>query len=95
MEWIPLKSSLIARIRYFSVAHLLEVELRGGRTYRYFGVPKYVFQALQTSEAPGVYFNTDIKPIFDSIELTSAEEIPIDASLLEASLRKQREKGVP
>ena len=58
----PVRSSAI-----LSVGHdgqTLEVELAGGRVYRYAGVTPDVAEALRTAESPGRYFATAIKGRF-------------------------------
>jgi hypothetical protein len=60
---IPVQSSLLASIEY-SVHATLDLELRSGARYRYFAVPRAVFEGLLAAESKGAYFNLTIKDRF-------------------------------
>lgn len=59
----PVQSSLLASIGY-SVHATLDLEFRSGALYRYFAVPRAVFEELMTTESKGAYFNLHIKRRF-------------------------------
>ncbi len=61
MDWIPVDSSSLARIRYDESTMTLEIEFQGGRVYQYFDVPVQVFEGLQNADSHGQYFNQSIK----------------------------------
>jgi hypothetical protein len=62
-ERIPLQSSLVASIAYLSDA-TLEVEFCRGTVYRYFEVPRSVFDGLLRADSAGAYFNRHIRNRF-------------------------------
>lgn len=59
----PVSSSSIASIGYAADA-TLEVEFRHGAVYRYFAVPKEVYDAMTLAESIGAYFNRSVRPHF-------------------------------
>ena len=62
MNWIPVDSSNLARIRYDENTMTLEIEFMGGRVYQYFDVPVQVFEGLRDAgDSHGKYFNQHIK----------------------------------
>lgn len=62
MNWIPLDSSMLDRIRYDQNSKTLEIEFKGGRVYQYFNVPLHVFEGLRSAvDSHGKYFNAHIK----------------------------------
>jgi hypothetical protein len=61
MDWIPVASSNLSRIRYDEGSNTLEIEFQGGRVYQYFDVPLQVFEGLRNADSHGQYFNTYIK----------------------------------
>ena len=61
MDWIPVVSSNLARIRYDENTLTLEIEFQGGHIYQYFDVPVQVFEGLRNAESLGKYFNQQIK----------------------------------
>lgn len=61
MDWIPVVSSNLVRIRYDVGTLTLEIEFQGGRVYQYFDVPVHIFEGLESAESCGKYFNEQIK----------------------------------
>ncbi|MBW1715313.1 MAG: KTSC domain-containing protein [Deltaproteobacteria bacterium] len=61
MDWIPVDSSNLARIRYDENTMTLEIEFKGGRVYQYFDVPAQVFEELRSVDSHGKFFNEHIK----------------------------------
>jgi hypothetical protein len=60
---IPVHSSLLASIRY-CVHATLDLEFRSGALYRYFTVPRALFEGLIAAESKGTYFNLNIRNRF-------------------------------
>ena len=61
MNWIPVTSTNLSRIRYDENTNTLEIEFHGGRVYQYFDVPLPVFEDLKTADSHGKFFNEQIK----------------------------------
>ena len=64
MEWIPVVSSNIAKIRYEETSSTLEIEFHGGRVYQYFDVPLHIFDGLKNAGSKGQYFHQSIRGHF-------------------------------
>jgi hypothetical protein len=60
---IPVDSSWIASVTYASDA-TLTVRLRRGTVYRYFTVPRAVFEGFLTAPSKGAYFTRRIRDTF-------------------------------
>jgi hypothetical protein len=60
----PVQSSLIAAVGYCPVSCTLDVELRDGSLYRYYGVPASICWGLLCAASKGRYFNRHVKPVF-------------------------------
>ena len=56
------KSSVILAIGYDARHRELEVEFHSGRIYRYFDVPRRVYETLLSTDSVGKYFNETVKP---------------------------------
>lgn len=65
-----LDSSLIASVRYSEEASL-DIEFHSGATYRYFAVPRSVFESLLAADSKGAFFNRNIRNRFRSQLLKS------------------------
>ena len=61
---IPVDSSLLASVAYDATAAVLQLELRSGSNYRYFGVPRTTYEALLAADSKGTYFNGFIRERF-------------------------------
>jgi hypothetical protein len=59
----PVDSSLLCSVAY-SIHATLELELRSGAVYRYFGVPRSVFEGLLAADSKGAYFNRHVRSRF-------------------------------
>ncbi len=57
MKRVRLGSSAIATIAYDEEMRSLDVEFRGGDTYRYFNVSKSIYRELLKAESAGAYWN--------------------------------------
>ncbi len=64
MDRIPVTSSLITAAGHDEATHVLEVELATGPVYRYFAVPRRVFEGLMAAESPGAFFNGKIRDTY-------------------------------
>jgi hypothetical protein len=51
MDWIPVSSTNIARVRFDDSSLTLEIEFHGGRTYQYFDIPQPVYEAFISAES--------------------------------------------
>lgn len=64
-----LESSLIRSVGFDREQNILELELAGGRTYRYFGVPARIHRALLAAPSAGAFFNREIRERYPFVEL--------------------------
>jgi hypothetical protein len=64
MDWTPVSSSNLSRVRYDENSSTLEIEFQGGRIYQYFDVPKNIFDGLLTAGSHGQFFHEQIKGHF-------------------------------
>jgi KTSC domain len=60
----PVSSSDVASISYDEATQTLEIEFKATGVYRYFSVPKPVFDELSATPSPGKYFLQNIKGKF-------------------------------
>ena len=71
--WTPKvrrSSSVIASARYNARTRTMQVEFRTGRVYRYFEVPRRVYEELINAPSQGEYFNTRIRNNYRYREVT-------------------------
>jgi len=64
MNHVHVQSASLASVGYDPQHGVLEVEFRNGRQYRYFAVPRRLFEALMSSSSKGAFLNTHIKSGF-------------------------------
>lgn len=64
MRRTPVESSSLASAGYDARTSILEVEFHNGTVYRYFEVPKRVFNALMNAPSKGSFFNFRIKGVY-------------------------------
>lgn len=57
-------SSMIRSIGYDVDASVMEIEFRSGRTYRYFGVPEFLYRGFVLAASKGKYFSQRIDGLF-------------------------------
>jgi hypothetical protein len=69
MDWIPVVSSNLSRVRYDADTSTLEVEFNNGRAYQYFDVPPQVFDALLSAESHGKFLHSQIKGHYRYVRL--------------------------
>jgi hypothetical protein len=61
IERQPVISSDVASIGYDEASQILEIEFKATGVYRYFSVPKPVFDELMATPSPGKFFRQHIK----------------------------------
>ena len=64
MRPVRLESTLLASARYDATRRQLDVHLRSGDVYRYFGVSTKFYQELLSADSKGRYFNQNIRNRF-------------------------------
>lgn len=57
----PLESSSLAAAGYDPATSTLEIEFRHGSIYRYFMVPRSIYQAFSTASSKGRFFVAEIR----------------------------------
>jgi hypothetical protein len=62
---INVSSTAIEAIEYDPAARQLRVTFPGGNTYKYYDVPRGVYQSFQDAESKGLFFNTYIRDRYD------------------------------
>ena len=67
--WVEVESSWIKAVNYFAEEQALEVALRDGRTYVYFGVSKEIFDEMMSAESKGKFYNKLVKGSYNSLRL--------------------------
>jgi hypothetical protein len=90
MQRTPVSSQAITSVGYDAATLELEIEFRGGRVYRYRGVPSDVHQFLLRTPEKGSYVNRVVAKAFAYSE-ADAQVVEQDlSSALEASLLRSR-----
>jgi predicted DNA-binding antitoxin AbrB/MazE fold protein len=64
MQFVPVESSLVAKVGYVPEYKVLEIEFEDGRSYQYFGVPERIYKGLLAAESRGRYFNDRIRDAY-------------------------------
>ena len=67
--WVYVNSSQIEALRYLRETDIMEIRFKGkkgakGPTYRYFGVPRTVFEELISAKSVGKAFHAEVKSKF-------------------------------
>ena len=65
-------STAIQRIDYDAAARQLWVTFTGGNTYKYYDVPRAVYESFMRAESKGVFFNGYIRDRYDFALATAA-----------------------
>jgi len=68
MKRVRLGSTAIATVTYDEEMRSVDVEFRGGDTYRYFNVSKSIYRELLKAESAGTYWN-EVKDKFTYVKL--------------------------
>lgn len=66
MQRVAVDSTSVASVGYDEHRHVLEIEYRGGRVYRYRAVPAAVHRLLLQAQSIGEFVNRIVKPKFDA-----------------------------
>jgi hypothetical protein len=69
MEPVTVKSSVLAQVQFLERSNILKVVFHTGRVYRYFMVPRRVYEELIEADSIGRYFNLEVKDCFSSERL--------------------------
>lgn len=64
MNWIPVESSNLERVRYLAETMTLEIQFKDGSVYQYFDVPETVFNELLAAESKGKFLHQQIKGFY-------------------------------
>jgi len=64
MEPVPLDCGILRSVSYRDTLNRLEVELRSGGRYRYYGVPRYEYELMLRAASPAEYLAQVIRPAF-------------------------------
>jgi len=62
-QTVPVTSSLLCRVAY-SAPDTLDLTFNNGAVYRYFDIPRLVFEQLLAAESKGAFFNRAIRNRF-------------------------------
>jgi len=66
-RWISVDSSWISDIAYFENNNMLEVLLKNGRLYTFYGISQALFNKFQKAKSKGEFFNKYIKDRYSGI----------------------------
>mgnify|MGYP000698831626 CR=1 FL=1 len=69
MERTPVSSSNLASLGYDPNERILEIEFNDGSVYRYYAVPKSVYEGLMNASSHGKYFHSNVKGDFEYEEI--------------------------
>ena len=70
MEPVTVNSSVVAQVQFLEGSNILKVVFHSGRAYRYFMVPRRVYEALIKADSIGRYFNLQVKDCYSFERLT-------------------------
>jgi KTSC domain-containing protein len=70
MQWQPVESSVIRKVRYDRATATLEIEFHSDKVYRYFAVPHAIYAGLIGAESVGAYFNEKIRERYPEERVT-------------------------
>ncbi|HEX3504726.1 MAG TPA: KTSC domain-containing protein [Xanthobacteraceae bacterium] len=65
-------SAAIQRIDYDAATRQLRITFNGGNAYKYYEVPRSVYQSFLESDSKGLYFNSYIRDRYDFALATAA-----------------------
>lgn len=60
MDRVALSSSMLASAGHDEDSNFLELEFKVGTAYRYFQVPRHVYEQLLSAASPGTFFRDHI-----------------------------------
>lgn len=64
--WVQVVSSFIDAVAYFETAKVLEIKMKNGKRYPFFGVPKDVYEAFLAAPSKGNFFTKVIRQNYSS-----------------------------
>jgi hypothetical protein len=64
MQRQAVESSTLRSAGYDAPSRTLEIEFQNGHVYRYFGVPRSVYDSLMAASSKGQYFNQCVKAVY-------------------------------
>lgn len=73
VQRVPIRSSMLASIGHDPFTSILEMEFRNGSIYRYFAVPRTVFERLIAAPSKGIYVNRFIRNRYPCERISSSE----------------------
>ena len=92
MDDVELESSVIRSLAYDGEAETCDVRFTSGRVYRYWGIPRSVFEWWSRTPEKGAFFNRKVRDAYPYRELdTEASRAVADQdleALLAASLKE-------
>jgi hypothetical protein len=66
----PVESSVIRSVGYEPETSVLEIEFNSDKVYRYFAVPRTVYQGLLDAPSAGAYFNEVVRDRYPDERVT-------------------------
>jgi len=72
MERVLVDSSVVVSLTYDEDTLTLDVEFRSGRIYRYFMLPRAIYDALVAAGSVGAYFNTKVRQRYPHRKISEA-----------------------
>ena len=70
MELVTVESSMIHAVGYDDAAQELEVVFNSGKTYRYTGVPRTVYEELLAADSKGQYMRANVIDVYPDYPLS-------------------------
>jgi hypothetical protein len=70
MEPVTVNSTVLAQVQFLEASNILKVVFHTGRVYRYFMVPRRVYEALIEADSVGRYFNLEVKDSYSHERVT-------------------------
>jgi hypothetical protein len=71
LERVEFNSTILAWARYLPGQRVLQLGLRTGKDYDYFGVPERIYRELLDAESKGRYYNSHIRNDFPFQRITT------------------------
>ena len=69
MDRVELSSSMLASAAHDEDSNVLELEFNVGTVYRYFQVPRHVYEGLMSAASPGTFFRQHIFERYPALRL--------------------------
>jgi hypothetical protein len=65
LNWIQVQSSAISAVAYEDASSTLYIKFVTNSSYKYYNVPRHVYEALESAASLGMYFNQNIKYVYE------------------------------